>query len=452
MNNVKLDFDQVVGSIKPMHAVNNGPVYKFASDQRITNIDSYRAAGIPYARNHDASFCATYGGEHIVDVNFIFRDFDADPEDPASYDFTLTDEYLRVCEAGGAQVFYRLGSKIEHWSKKYNTLPPKDFKKWAVICEHIIRHYCYGWADGYRMNIKYWEIWNEPDLDDDNSNHKRCWGGTAKEFFKLFSITLDHLKNCFPELKIGGPAVACFKEDWCQGLIDNLGEHKPDFFSWHIYANDVKHVINRLNKVRAFLDKNGLKECESILNEWNYVRGWEDDEWIYSLETEKNNKGASFIAATMLACQQAGLDMLMYYDARPGAMNGLYDSDLIFKKLKGYYPFFAFNSLYKAGSAVYVESDSDNVHVAAAKGEECCVMLTHYDDNDNAQEKHVRVSFKNVDVKDAVKVEYYLLDQEHNLERVREEVFTSNKFAVYVDMPVYTTYLLKVVPADVFED
>ena len=134
MTNVTVDFATSIGKMKPMHSTNNGPVYKFAADQRVTNLDAFREAGIPYARNHDAAFFATYGGEHIVDVNFIFRDFDADPYDPASYDFVLTDEYFRVIELSGAKVFYRLGSKIEHWKKKYNTLPPRDFKKWAIIC------------------------------------------------------------------------------------------------------------------------------------------------------------------------------------------------------------------------------------------------------------------------------------------------------------------------------
>ena len=105
MENITVDFKKTTGIIKPMHAVNNGPVYKFYSDQRITNIDAYRDAGIPYARTHDASFYATYGGEHTVDVNAIFPDFDADPYDEESYDFTLTDEYLRVIEFAGTKIF-----------------------------------------------------------------------------------------------------------------------------------------------------------------------------------------------------------------------------------------------------------------------------------------------------------------------------------------------------------
>ena len=28
---------------------------------------------------------------------------------------------------------------------------------------NVIKHYNSGWANGYHYNIKYWEIWNEPD-------------------------------------------------------------------------------------------------------------------------------------------------------------------------------------------------------------------------------------------------------------------------------------------------
>ena len=198
MKEVKVNFGEYTGKIKPMHAVNNGPVgNRFNANKGSSNIPAYKAAGIPYARNHDASFCSSYGGEHTVDVNFIFSDFSKDPTDPKNYDFVLTDEYLQTIESAGAKNFYRLGSKIEHWVKKYNTLPPTDFKKWAVVCEHIIRHYTEGWADGLHMDIEYWEIWNEPDLEPDDAPDKSCWGGTEKEFFEFYGVVATHLKECF---------------------------------------------------------------------------------------------------------------------------------------------------------------------------------------------------------------------------------------------------------------
>ena len=445
MDQIIFDFSKECGAMKPMHSVNNAPVYKFAADQRITNIEPWRAAGIPYGRTHDASFYSTYGGEHTVDVNMIFTDFDADPEDPDSYDFVLTDEYLDMMEAGGTKPFYRLGSKIEHWQKKYNTLPPKDYKKWAVVCEHIIRHCNEGWANGRHRNIEYWEIWNEPDLDPDDSTHKRCWGGTAKEFYELFEITLTHLKGCFPHLKIGGPAVASVKRDWVQGLIDRVSI-KPDFFSWHVYGATVEKIRDRIRRAREILDQNGWNDVESILNEWNYVRSFSGDDWIYSLKTEKNLKGSAFLASTMLMAQYEPLDNLMYYDARPGGMNGLFSTDCVAEILKGYYPFYMFNQLYRLGTAVPVCRESEDIWAAGAKGNGRAVMLSYFNDEDGSPDKEVKVTFKNIENPNGVRLEYHCLDGSHDAELVREEIFTASEFSSYIKMPLYSTWLLKVVP------
>ena len=447
MDRITVDFAKDCGVVKPMHSVNNGPVYKFATDQRVTNIHHYRAAGIPYARTHDASFCSTYGGEHTVDVNMIFTDWSKDATDPASYDFALTDEYLRVIEAGGAKVYYRLGTKIEHWSKKYNTLPPADFKKWAVVCEHIIRHYTEGWADGFNMDIEYWEIWNEPDLDPDDSTHKRCWGGTAKQFYEFYCVVHKHLKSCFPHLKIGGPACARFYEDWLDGFFSEMKKWGivPDFFSWHIYAATVEEEQERIRAVRDILDRYGFTETESILNEWNYARGWEGDEWIYTLKTEKGLKGSSYIAATMCMAQYEKVDNLMFYDARPCAMNSLFNTDFVFECLKGYYPFYMFNQLYQLDNAVEVERDTADVWAVAASGKEQNVMLSYYNDDDTAPEKTVKVELKNINNKNGVRLEYYCLDECHDCELVREETITANDFVAYIKMPLFSTYLLKIV-------
>ena len=145
MATITVDFGKNRGAVRPMHAVNNGPAG--SAVRGTSNAEAYRAAGIPYARLHDSAFCTAYGGEFSVDVHRIFRDFTADENDPASYIFGPTDEYLANIVAAGAEPFYRLGAAIEH-GYKYGTYPPADSAKWARICEHIIRHYTEGWADG----------------------------------------------------------------------------------------------------------------------------------------------------------------------------------------------------------------------------------------------------------------------------------------------------------------
>ena len=92
MSDLLVLANETCGKMKPMHAVNNGPVWTRTADHLISNVDAFREAGIPYARTHDASVYYNYGGEHTVDINAVFPNFDADPLDPASYDFTVTDD------------------------------------------------------------------------------------------------------------------------------------------------------------------------------------------------------------------------------------------------------------------------------------------------------------------------------------------------------------------------
>lgn len=194
MVKIHIDFNKTIGKIKPMHAVNNSPAGSKVR-KSMNNFDTFKAAGIPYVRTHDASFFSDYGGEHTVDVHRIFKNFNADETLPESYSFQSTDLYLSDIETVGSKVFFRLGTSIEH-GQKSGTFPPSDFIKWARICEHIIRHYTEGWANGFHMNIEYWEIWNEPEcMNADGSNP--CWQGTSEQFIDFFITSIKHLKKRF---------------------------------------------------------------------------------------------------------------------------------------------------------------------------------------------------------------------------------------------------------------
>lgn len=440
MQTITVQEQERLGKVKPMHAVNNGPDYKFEGDQRISNLDAFREAGIPYARNHDASFYCNYGGEHVVDVHAIFPNFDADPYDERSYDFVCTDEYVKVIDYAGVKTFYRLGTKIEHWVKKFNTLPPKDFQKWAVICEHIIKHYNYGWANGFHYGMEYWEIWNEADLDPDDSTHKRTWGGTAEQFYVFFNTVLVHLKTVFPELKIGGPAIAgAYKSKWMADFLKRL-TMKPDFFSWHSYAWTVDWVLSLSRLVREELDAAGLQGVESILNEWNYIQGWEGEGYIQSIKAIKGLKGASYTAGVMCGGQYAPVDMLMYYDARPCAFNGMFNTDFVNERLKGYYPFLMFNELYKKDYAVALNRDrAPNVYAAAAKNaEETAIMLTYYDFDE--KEASIDVVIKLEGAAGERTAEIFLLDETHDCELVDTAKVEDT---VTLTMSLFSTVLIK---------
>ena len=190
---VRLDPSRSCGPIRPLHGMNAGPMTKvFTYDAR----PLWREAGFPHARLHDVEY--PYGSGEFVDIPCIFKNFDADETLPESYNFGLTDEYIRHIVEVGSEPLFRLGVSIEHAPVKRYIYPPKDYAKWARICEHIIRHYTEGWADGFNYKIDYWEIWNEAD------GKGNMWIGTAEEFAELYCVAAKHLKSCFPHLKIGG--------------------------------------------------------------------------------------------------------------------------------------------------------------------------------------------------------------------------------------------------------
>ena len=182
---------------------------------------------------------------------------------------------------------------------------------------------------------------------------------------------------------------------------------------------------------------------ELILNEWNYIRGWHADDWNYSLATEKNLKGSSFVAAAMIAGQNAPLDMLMYYDARPCGMNGLF-AESTYLPLKPYYTFKAFSGLYTLGKEIEVETNGDLYTLAATDGNSSAVMLTYFKDVDEKDEQLVKLNLSKFCTGSPVKLEYYLLDESHDLELMREEIFTAESFSAYIKMPLFTTYLIKI--------
>ncbi len=417
-----INTSQSIGRIKPMNGVNNGPFYTSNKTMNATNLPEFRQANIPYVRTHDSSMDYNYGGEHTVDVSAVFPDFGADPYDEASYDFTLTDGYIENTVKAGSRIFYRLGNKIEHWSKHYGVMPPADPEKWAVICEHIIRHLNEGWADGHHFGIEYFEIWNEPDL------YPKCWLGTPEDYYRLYEVTSKHLKDRFPDIKIGGPAVCDFNEAWLRPFFGMIRDKKLpfDFYTWHRYTSDVATVVSRAKKHRELLDEFGFYNVESILDEWNYAISFSGEELVRTLKTIRGVKGAAFAAAVMCACQHEPVDMLLYYDARTNCpMNGLF-SIYDYSTLKSYHVFRAWGEMLALGNECATVCDVPDIYAAsAAVGGESITMIAYYTNDDDA----VKQTFT-AELSDDRMRTVFLLDGEHDLTPVERIAPFEGRFSI----------------------
>lgn len=101
MTQFTADFSKRIGIIKALHGVNNAPYSSIGGGKQPAIQKMFSEAHIPYCRLHDTN--GSYGGTYFVDVPNIFRNFDADENDPASYDFYYTDEYIAAIQKTAAR-------------------------------------------------------------------------------------------------------------------------------------------------------------------------------------------------------------------------------------------------------------------------------------------------------------------------------------------------------------
>ncbi len=400
------DFTKPIKPIRPLHGFNNaarqtdyGPV-----------LPGFLALRPPVVRLHDAAY--PYGGGHYVDVNNIFRDFGADPNDEAAYDFTLTDLYIEPLVQNGIEVMYRLGCTIEHAPKKYNVFPPADFRKWADICEHIVRHYNRGWANGHTWGVKYWEIWNEPDGLDPHiePNGPPNWQGTARQYYELYRVTANHLKERHPDILVGGYSSCyilgrfenggwregdtSFFTDFLKYISDPATKAPLDFFTWHGYLGNrgVRKIDREYAFVNDTLNAFGFTKTLRIDAEWNCCvcdADTPDFRTRYYVNM-RNEKGASHMAAALCEMQRCGVDMAMFYDAQLWKEYGPLFHVPSLEPTPAYRAFRLFSHLYGLGAEYECAQDGDIYSLAAGDGRRASVALANVGETERTVTLSVR--------------------------------------------------------------
>ena len=153
-----------------------------------------------------------------------------------------------------------------------------------------------------------------------------------------------------------------------------------------------------------------------------------------------------FTTAVMCALHPEKLDMLMYYEGRSSVWSGLWSSPLL-EKLKGYYPFIAWAELLDLGTAVATENDEYLYSIGAMNDKDAAILCTYFNQDDGIPDKELCLEVRGLKLSDGEKIRVVIcpLDEEHNMECIREEVVTSGDFNLFLDMPAYTTYYIKLI-------
>ena len=274
----EIDFDAGCGRLKRLNGINNAMMTLGNQGKQVVETWQKMLSGmnLPSLRLHD---CVAFCRRPYVDVSQIFPLYcaKADPSDPGNYFFWPTDDYLDIVEkCGGADMdlVYRLGESAE-WTypKRIFAHSPRDWNQYTEVCAGILRHNLDGWGGGKKRKIRYWEIWNEPDL-----NGKTFWERPIEDFYPFYCQVAKRPKREFdrPDVLIGGPAFSNYKPEIFEAFLKYIAkENAPlDFFTFHTYLKDwdlswPDRPID-LRGLKAMLEKYGYGKAEIHINEWRY--------------------------------------------------------------------------------------------------------------------------------------------------------------------------------------
>jgi xylan 1,4-beta-xylosidase len=328
LREVQVDASAAVGELKQLRGVSGAPDITFLDPQVASGRGSrprdvsegYRMARVNLFRTHDSygtadidpstgnlpplksAFGAPGGGPKMFDSNVLFPNVTADPENPRNYNWGPTDNLINTTHGIGADVLFRLGRE-----GMTTAPPPRDLKRYHEIVRRIVLHYNKGWADGFSNRVKYWEVWNEPDLG------HIWWRGTPQEYYEFYAAAAKAVKSADAAALVGGPTIALVNETtpYREGFLAYVRDHQLplDFFSWHWYstdADDPYDFVRIANNMRTLLDSYGFTKTLSVLDEWNSgMRG----------QPASSAQRAGFVASALVYMQDAPIDLEMFYRA-----------------------------------------------------------------------------------------------------------------------------------------
>ncbi len=389
---LSVDFSEEVGKIRPeLHSSGFGPQICSCSAEEL---DDIRSMHFKASRTHD--WALLNANQRVCDLHHMFPLMRLDATKPENYVFAPTDYlFKRTREELGHDIIFRFGTSIEHSGKvHFNAVIPEDFDKVAEIFAGTVRHYNRGWANGHEWGIRYWEIWNEPD----GNNNMWCLPGgdenwvvkteadkakfkvRSEKFAEMFVKCLRRVKGEFGDtVRVGGPALC----EWIAiGGHDSVGFLKvtldrckaegaaPDFISWHHYTEDTDIVMKSIADARKLCDGYGFKDCELIINEWHYF-GYSQYDWRDLGSSDPRRKAlawegpashggidsAAFTLALLARFQTSALDQGYYYGCRNSGSWGFKDE--MNRKFKVYYALQMFGELAQGYTTICRGAEDD---------------------------------------------------------------------------------------------
>ena len=180
-------------------------------------------------------------------------------------------------------------------------------------------------AQRYKGRVKYYELWNEPNI-------RKHFSGSVDTLVELSAAAYKILKAVDPEIVVVCPSMAPGDDgvNYLNNYLQKGGRNYADVIGFHFYAGpkQPESILRQVMAVHEVMGKNGLGELEL----WNTEAGWpirNQQPWSHGYGGNfvlDSSQAASYVARSYLLNWAAGISRFYWYAWGHSTM-GLSDVD-----------------------------------------------------------------------------------------------------------------------------
>jgi hypothetical protein len=246
-----------------------------------------------------------YGSVRFWDTRTNWRHIE--PE-KGTFNFETLDQMVANAKENNQEILMTLGHppnwatggiSLSKYGQHYNSIPPENMEDW--------RNYVKELGQRYKGKIKYYEIWNEPNVKD-------FFSGSMEDLVTLTKEAKGVLKKIDPEIKIVSPSPTGKSTEFLDEFLKAGGKNYVDIIGVHlyIYPSTPEEMIPLITNYKEVMKSNKVDDLPLWNTEFTWVTYMLDEHEVDS-KIMPNVLASSYLARSLLINIGMGLERSFFY-------------------------------------------------------------------------------------------------------------------------------------------